>query len=411
MSSQTNPEPTRRRGSLVLLVLFLGTFIMGSAEFLVVGVLNLIAQETGVTISTAGTLVTAYALGLAVGGPVLTAVTFRLDRRFVLRLAIVVYVAATALIAVTADFGMLVLARVLTGAAQGLFVAVAITIGISVVPPERMGRAISVVVGGFAVATAFGVPLGTLIGQFAGWRGGFVGIGLIGALVLVATLVSIPRIAAAESFGFRSQVRHALHPRVLAVLGFAVLLFAGQFTVLTYMEPYLGDTTGISGGLVGAFLLAFGVTNALGTFLGGKLADLNATATMAVCGGVLAVVFGALTLVGAMPVPTAVLMAVWGLVGFSAVPSVQYRVAALAGPGGNLAASLPASALNAGIAIGALVGGWTVTGSGLNAITVVGMVLCAIAVPAAWATGLLTPPSETTDTAALPADAVVSPAH
>jgi DHA1 family inner membrane transport protein len=391
MSSPTRTEPTGQRGSLVLLILFLGTFTMGSAEFLVVGVLNLIARETQVTISTAGTLVTAYALGLAVGGPVLTALTFRLDRRLVLLLATVVYVAGTALIAVTSSFGVLVIARVLTGATQGLFVAVAITIGISVVPPERIGRAISVIVGGFAVATAFGAPLGTLVGQLAGWRDGFVGIGVIGVLVLVATLVFVPRVAAAGAFGFRSQVRQALHPRVLAVLGFAVLLFAGQFTVLTYIEPYLGDVTGISGGLVSVFLLAFGVTNALGTFLGGKLADLNATVTMAVCAGVLVVVFGVLTFVGALSVPTAVVMAVWGLAGFSAVPSVQYRVAALAGSGGNLAASLPASALNAGIAIGALAGGWTVSGSGLNAITVVGAVICAIAVPAALATGLLKP--------------------
>lgn len=409
MISPTRPESTRRRGGLVLPILFLGTFTMGSAEFLVVGVLNLIARETAVTISTAGTLVTAYALGLAIGGPALTAVTFKLGRRLALHLATVVYVAATALIAVTTDFTLLVLARALTGAAQGLFVAVAITIGIGVVPPERMGRAISIVVGGFAVATAFGVPLGTLVGQWVGWRGGFVGIGVIGALVLVASLVFVPRIAASGAFGFRSQVRHALHPRVLAVLGFAVLLFAGQFTVLTYVEPYLGDTTGISGGLVSAFLLAFGVANALGTFLGGRLADLNATATMVVCGVVLAVVFGALAIVGSMPVPTALLMGVWGLAGFSAVPSVQYRVAALAGPGGNLAASLPASALNAGIAVGSLVGGWTVAGSGLDAVTAVGLVICAVAVPVAWATGLLKPSSEAPGAAASPDDAAAPP--
>lgn len=405
MSSPTRLEPTRSRGSLVLLILFLGTFTMGSAELLVVGVLNLIATDTGVTISTTGTLVTAYALGQAIGGPILTAVTVRFPRRLVLQLAMAVYVAATVVIAVSADFGLLLVARVLTGALQGLFVAVAIMIGISVVPPERMGRAMSVVIGGFAVSTAFGVPLGTLVGQLVGWRGGFVGVVLVGTLVLLATLVFVPRVQASEASGFRSQVRHALHPRVVAVLGFAVLLFAGQFAVLTYMEPYLGDVTGISGGMVAAFLLVFGVTNALGTFAGGRLADRNATRTMMVCGLALVVALGALSFAGSVPVLTAVILGVWGLAGFAAVPSVQYRVTALSGPGRDLAASLPASALNAGIAIGALAGGWTLTAGGLSAISVTGVIICAITVPVAWATGFLKPPEEAPDTAAEPAHA------
>lgn len=403
-------EPTRSRGSLVLLILFLGTFTMGSAELLVVGVLNLIATDTEVTISSAGTLVTAYALGQAIGGPLLTAVTVRFPRRLVLQTAMAIYVLATVVIAISSDFGMMLVARVLTGALQGLFVAVAITIGISVVPRERMGQAMSVVIGGFAVSTALGVPLGTLVGQLVGWRGGFFGVVIVGALVLVATMLFVPRIQAAGATGVRSQVRHALHPRVVAVLGFAVLLFAGQFAVLTYMEPYLGEVTGVTGGLVSVFLLVFGIANALGTFLGGKLADRNATLTMAGCCVALVVALGALSFVGSVPVLTAVLLGVWGLAGFAAVPSVQYRVTALAGPGRDLAASLPASALNAGIAIGALLGGWTLAGSGgLNAITITGLVICAIAVPVAWATGYLKAPEEQLDAPVTSDDEAVAP--
>lgn len=410
MNSPTRPEPARSQGNLVLLILFLGTFTMGSAELLVVGVLNLIATDTEVTISATGTLVTAYALGQAIGGPVLTALTVRFSRRLVLQTAMAVYVAATALIAFSSEFGVLLFARVLTGALQGLFVAVAITIGINVVPRERMGQAMSVVIGGFAVSVAFGVPLGTLVGQLVGWRGGFIGVVLIGILVLAATLVFVPGVQSSAASGFRSQVRHALHPRVVAVLGFAVLLFAGQFAVLTYLEPYLADVTGIAGGLVSAFLLVFGVANALGTFVGGRLADRNATSTMMACGLVLVVALGALTFVGSMPVLTAVVLGVWGLAGFAAVPSVQYRVTALAGPGGDLAASLPASALNAGIAIGALLGGLTLTSGGLNAITVTGLVICAVTVPVAWATGFLKPPSGKPGATVTSGDAVPTPA-
>lgn len=411
MSSPMRPELTRSRGSLVLLILFLGTFTMGSAELLVVGVLNLIAEDAQVSISTTGTLVTAYALGQAIGGPILTALTVRISRRLVLQTAMALYVAATAVIAFSSDFSLLLVARVLTGALQGLFVAVAITIGISVVSPERMGRAMSVVIGGFAVSTAFGVPLGTLVGQLVGWRGGFVGVVLVGILVLIATLLFVPRVQASGATGLRSQVRHALHPRVVAVLGFAVLLFAGQFAVLTYMEPFLGDVTGISGGMVSVFLLVFGITNALGTFAGGRLADRNATLTMVGCGLALVVALGALSFVGSVPVLTAVVLGVWGLAGFAAVPSVQYRVTALAGPGGDLAASLPASALNAGIAIGALVGGIALTGSGLSAITVAGLIICAITVPVAWSTGYLKPPAEAPGAAAPSDEAVTSAAR
>ncbi|WP_208719964.1 MFS transporter [Amycolatopsis circi] len=393
----------------MLLILFLGTFTMGSAELLVVGVLNLIAEDSGVTISTTGGLVTAYALGQAIGGPLLTAVTVRASRRLVLLSAMAAYVAVTAVIALSSDFTLLLAARVLTGALQGLVVAVAITIGIGVVPPERMGRAMSVVIGGFAVSTAFGVPLGTLVGQLVGWRGGFFGIVGVGILVLVAMLVFVPKVRASAATGFRSQVRHALHPRVVAVLGFAVLLFAGQFAVLTYLEPYLGEVTGISGGMVSVFLLVFGVANALGTFVGGKLADWNATLTMAVCGLALVAALGVLTFVGSVPVLTAVVLGVWGLAGFAAVPSVQYRVTALAGPGSDLAASLPASALNAGIAVGALVGGITLTGSGLTAISVTGLIICAVTVPVGWATGFLKPPSAASGTAAR-SDRAVTPA-
>jgi DHA1 family inner membrane transport protein len=273
-----------------------------------------------------------------------------------------------------------------------------------------MGRAMSVVIGGFAVSTAFGVPLGTLVGQLVGWRGGFVGVVLVGVLVLAATLVFIPRIEASGATGFRSQVRHALHPRVVAVLGLAVLLFAGQFAVLTYMEPYLGEVVGISGGLVSAFLLVFGVMNALGTFAGGRLADRNATLTMVACCLALVVALGALSFAGSAAVLTAVLLGVWGLAGFAAVPSVQYRVTALAGPGRDLAASLPASALNAGIAIGALVGGWTLSGGGLNAIALTGAIICAVAVPVAWATGFLKAPADTADTTTPSDEAVTTPA-
>jgi MFS transporter, DHA1 family, inner membrane transport protein len=152
------------RANLALSTLFLGMFVLGSAELLVVGVLNLVAADLGVSIPAAGTLVTGYALGLALGGPALTAVTIRLDRRTVLLGTLVLFVLANLVAVLVASYGLFLVARVVTGALQGLFIATAFAAGVAVVPAERVGRAISVVVAGVAVSAALGVPLGDAAG-------------------------------------------------------------------------------------------------------------------------------------------------------------------------------------------------------------------------------------------------------
>ncbi|GAA4248353.1 hypothetical protein GCM10022255_028070 [Dactylosporangium darangshiense] len=146
-------------------------FVLGSGELLVVGLLNLIADDLRVSIRAAGVLVTAYALGLAIGGPVLTALTIKLNKRTILIGTVVLVIACTLVPVLTDSFGLFVAVRCVIGALHGLFVAVGFVLAMSIVPPERMGRAISVVVSGLFVSTALGVPLGTLVGRVLGWRG------------------------------------------------------------------------------------------------------------------------------------------------------------------------------------------------------------------------------------------------
>ncbi|MEW9553267.1 MFS transporter [Nonomuraea sp. NPDC050783] len=386
------PTITRTRGNLALLALFLATFVLGSTELVIVGVLDLIATDTGVSVSTAGTLVTAYALGLAIGGPVLTAATIRLSRRTLLWAAMLAFLLATLAMTLTTGFELLLLARALAGSLHGAFIGAAFAALGSLAPAERMGSAIAVVMGGIAVSTAMGVPIGTLIGRTLGWRGAFTVIAAVGALVLVGLLTLIPAVAAGEAGpGLRAQLRSAFAPRVLAVLLAGVLLLGGQFTVFTYITPYLLEVTGISGAAVSGFLLAYGVATAAGTFAGGWAADRNAPRTLLVANVVLVLALGLLYLAGAVPVLAAGALLVWGLVGFGLVPALQYQVAMLAGPARDLAASLPASAVNAGIAAGALLGGWALTGSGLPAVVVVGLLMCAICLPLTWLTGRWSP--------------------
>jgi MFS transporter, DHA1 family, inner membrane transport protein len=263
--------------------------------------------------------------------------------------------------------------------------------GISVVPPERMGRAIAVVVSGVAVSAALGVPLGTLVGQALGWRGSFTAIVVFGMIALTATLVLVPSVPSAGG-GAAGQARYACHPRVLAVLLLNLVVFAALYAALTYIVPFLETVTGISGALISGFLLAYGVATAVGSFGGGRFADHNAARTLIVATTGVAVSLLALYLVGTIAVLVALVLLAWGLFGFGMVPSLQYRVVSLAGPGGALAQSLPASAANLGIALGSAAGGVAIGSFTASAAVITGLIIAVIAILVAWATAFLRPP-------------------
>ncbi|MFE9750454.1 MFS transporter [Saccharothrix saharensis] len=397
MTSTVRPGPSRSRTTLALTALFLGAFVMGSAELIVVGILDLVAADLGVSIAAAGGLVTSYALGISLGGPVLTALTIKLARRRLLQVSLAAYVLVNGLAVVVTGFGPLLAARVLTGALHGLFIGVAFAVGAGMMPPERMGKAISFVFGGTAVATALGVPIGTLIGRALGWEASFVAIVLAGVLTSTLAVAVVPDVPNSGIGGFGAQVRHAFAPRVLVLLGLGALIMGGQFAGLTYLQPFLTEVTGVSGGTVAVFLLVYGIANAVGTFAGGAAADRNASATIVTGGVVLVLALAALTFLGSNAVVAAIALFVWGIVGFGIVPSIQHRVVSLAGPGRDLAATLPASAVTLGIALGALVGGSAV-GVGADGPMLVSLVVCAAGAVAAWATGFLRPAPEASRT-------------
>jgi DHA1 family inner membrane transport protein len=386
------------RSGPAMAALFAAAFVMGSAELLVVGVIDLIAADLAVPVSTAGAAVTAYALGIAIGGPVLTALTIRAARRRVLVWALAGYVVATAAPLVTSSAELFLAARSVAGSLHGLFIGVAFAIAGALVPPERTGRAIGIVLGGISVSTALGVPLGTYVGQVMGWRAGFVGVSVLGLGALFALLRVVPAVAVTPSGRAAVQARHAFAPRVLAVLGTGLLILGGQYAVLTYITPFLQGRTSVSSGAVSAFLLAFGVATAVGVFAGGWAADRSATRALVLGNAALVVALGLLHVVAEIPALVAIVLVVWGVVGMGLVPSLQYRVLELAGPGRDLAATLPASALNVGIALGALAGGWTLDAYGAGGPLITGLVVTALALPAAWATTALRPaPTQQTE--------------
>lgn len=369
-----------------LLALALSAFVFGTAEFVVVGMLDLMARDLAIPIDRASHLVMAYALGIAIGGPVATALTTRYERRFVLALSLALFVASNVVVIVTRHFGLMVLARFVPGAMHGLFVGAASIIAAELVPARQRGQAMAVVFGGVAVATVLGVPLGSWVAQAMGWRAVFVAIAALGALAWAATLVAVPRRQNGPAVGIMRQARAALAPRVQALLVVAALLMGGQFAVFTYIAPYLKQVTGATDKSIAVYLLVYGVASAFGMFAGGRLADRSASATIMVANTLLLVVLASLYFFGDMPFMAVLILAAWGIVGFAMVPAIQLRVVGQAGPGGDLAASLSASAINAGVAAGSLMGGWALAQFDVYAVVLLGLAMCTLALPATWAT-------------------------
>lgn len=384
--------PSARR---TLSTLFAANFVLGTAETLVIGLLVVISGDLGVSVPAAGGLVTAYAVGLAAGGPLLTMATMRLDRRTVVRGSIAVFVVGNLLAVVTADYLTFLVARGITGALHGLFLATAFMVATAVVPREAAGRAMAAILLGNTLAGAFGAPLGTALGQVAGWRGAFVAVAALGALVLAASWFLVPSLpgASADDAG-RGQLRNAFAPRVLALLVVCFLVFAASCAAWSYVVPFLEEVTAVSGAMVGVYLMIYGAATAAGAYVGGRLADWNAARALVLGLTGLTLSLVALWFLGASPVMVALILALLGLCTMGMAPSLQHRVVSLAGPGAPLAQSLPASAANVGVAAGAAVGGLAISGFGVPAAVAVGALIGAVAIPVAMATSRLKPVRE-----------------
>ena len=397
---------TGRRSGVVLAGLLLGTFVTGSAEMLTAGLLPLISPALGVSVTAAGSLFSVYALGLAIGGPLLTAATIRLDRRRVLVGSMALFAAMVLAPAVLPQFGWFVATRLVAGALQGLFLAAAFTTATAVVSPERVGRALGLVIAGFSISTVLGLPLGVLVGSVLGWRGALLMVGgfaVIATGLLVAVVPSVP----GSRLSGTSGLRHVLAPRVLAMLALSLTLFAAPGAVMGYLMPLLDHVTGLSGPAASMILMAYGVANVAGSFVGGRLADVNAARALVIVTLGLVTSSAVLYLARSQPLVAVVALLAWAVSGSSAPPSVQYRAVSLAGPGGALVASLPASAASAGIALGSTASGMAYTAAGPPAVIVTGMIIALGALALAIATRRLRPPADEPATSA----PLTSPVH
>ncbi|MQA33588.1 MFS transporter [Modestobacter roseus] len=349
--------PSARTAALAIGALGLGGFAIGTTEFVTMGLLPDIAAGTGVTIPEAGHYISAYALGVVIGAPVLAALGARLPRRGLAVGLMVAFLVGNALTALAPGYPTLLLARFVGGLPHGAYFGAASLIAASLVAPHLRGRAVSSVMLGLAAANVAGVPAGTWLGQHLGWRSAFWAVVGIAVVTVVAILLVVPSSPGRQDASMRAELGALRRPQVLLTLGVATVGFGGLFAMYSYIAPTVTDVTGMSAGFVPVVLLAFGLGGLLGTALGGRLAD-RALFPSLVGATIATGVLLALMLVGSLQAVT--LIANVFLVAASAstmVVLLQLRLMEVAGEAQMLGAALNHSALNAANALGAWLGG------------------------------------------------------
>ncbi|WNH48626.1 MFS transporter [Stenotrophomonas aracearum] len=356
---------------LALLALTLGAYAIGTTEFVIVGLIPTIAADLGVSLPSAGLLVSLYALGVAVGAPVLTALTGRVPRKTLLVALMVLFTLGNVIAWMAPSYGSLIVARVLTGLAHGVFFSIGSIIATSVVPKEKAASAIAIMFTGLTVALVTGVPLGTFIGQHLGWRATFLAVAALGVVALVGSLLFVPRnLQRSEPATFGQQLAVLAQPRLLLVYAITALGYGGTFLSFTYLASILQDVTGFSPNAVSLVLLVYGVSVAIGNLWGGRLADRRGPVlALKLIFGLLALVLFALTFTAHNTWLVLLTVLALGAVAFGNVPGLQVYVVKqaqrFAPQAADVASGLNIAAFNVGIAMGASLGGLVVDHLGL----------------------------------------------
>jgi DHA1 family inner membrane transport protein len=312
---------------LALYALTAGAFGIGVTEFVIMGLLLNVSASLGVSIATAGLLISGYALGVVVGAPVLTVLTGRWPRKTVLIVLMAIFTLGNAACALAPSYGLLMAARVLTALAHGTFFGVGSVVATGLVARDRQASAIAVMFTGLTVANILGVPLGTWIGQQLGWRATFWAVALVGLLALAIIAVLVPKDSQPpEEADWRSDLRAILRTPVLLGLLMTVLGYAGVFAVFTYIAPMLTQISGFAPAAVSPILLVFGGGLVVGNLLGGRLADRNLLATVFGSLAALAIVLALMTPGLHGQVCAVALVGLLGAAGFATVAPLQMWV-------------------------------------------------------------------------------------
>lgn len=393
--SSTSINTTEKKGStLALIALAISAFGIGTTEFVPVGLLSSLAGDFNVSITLAGLLISGYAMGVAIGAPILTALTNKMNRKTLLMLLMIVFIVGNSVAALSTGFELLLVARFITAFSHGVFFSIGATIAADLVPEHKRASAIAFMFTGLTVATVTGVPLGTLIGQAFGWRSTFWAVAILGVIAIIASAVLLPKnLKQGPPAIFSDNFKILTNGPLLLAFTITALGYGGTFVAFTYLAPILEDITHFAPSSIGIILLIYGVAVAIGNIIGGKAANKNPLKALFWMFIIQAIILVILTFTAPFKVTAIVTLFFLGLFAFMNVPGLQVYVVQLAEkyvPSAvNVASALNIAAFNVGIAIGATVGGLIVNSIGLiHAPWIGGIMVLGAALLTLWAPSL-----------------------
>jgi MFS transporter, DHA1 family, inner membrane transport protein len=358
-------SPRGRSLPAALLALAVGAFGIGLTEFVIMGLLPQVAADFAVTESVAGWLISGYALSVAIGGVVLTAAVTRLPRKQVLLSLMMLFIAGNLLCAIADNYAVMMAGRIVAALCHGAFFGIGAVVASELVTPARRAGAIALMFAGLTTANVLGVPLGTLLGQHLGWRSTFWAITGVGVVALVSLAVLVPgraTVAADQpAGGLRGELRAFTHPQVWLSLAVTILGFGGMFGAFTYIAYTLTEVSGFATGAVPWLLVLFGVGLFAGNLLGGRAADVSLSRTLVTVLAALTVVLVGFALTAGSQVLTIAALLLMGAFGFATVPPLQMRIMRYAHQAPTLASGANIAAFNVGNALGAWIGGLTIS--------------------------------------------------
>ncbi|MBA1232580.1 MFS transporter [Pseudomonas viridiflava] len=388
-SQETSSAAASERSTgagLSIAILALAGFVIVTTEFLIIGLLPALARDLGISISSAGLLVTLFAFTVMLFGPPLTAMLSHLDRKRTFIVILLIFAASNALAALSSNIWILALARFIPALALPVFWGTASETAGLMAGPNQAGKAVAQVYLGISAAMLFGIPLGTVFADAVGWRGAFWALTVLSALMALLLAISMPTLAPTAKVGLAQQARILRDPRFIANLLLSILLFTAMFGAYTYLADTLERIAGIESAQVGWWLMGFGAVGLIGNALGGRFVDRSPLGSTMVFALVLALgMTASVPAAGSLPL-LAVVLAVWGIAHTALFPVCQIRVMKAAPQAQALAGTLNVSAANAGIGLGSIIGGVTIEYMGLEAVGYVAAVVALLAIALAWLT-------------------------
>lgn len=339
-------------------ILAIASFVVGTVELVIAGIIDMIAQDLNVSVGTAGQLITVYSLVFAFGSPILINLTSKVERKKLLTAAMLVFFAGNMISIVSPNFTILLISRIILAASCSIVVVLSIVIASSIVAPELRGRAIGIIFMGISASLVIGVPLGTFIGNIWGWRSTFALVGALTLIVAWAVHRYLPQVAPRPGIPLRDQLRTLKNSKILSAHLISVLQMTGQFTIYAYITPFLNETMGLSTNMISLVLLVYGLAGIAGGWIGGWSSDkLGNGKTMIITLLLHALAIFLLPYSTGSIFPLLIVVIVWCAFNMAPSPAIQSYLIQTAPESSDIQLSFNTSSLHIGVAAGSIVGG------------------------------------------------------